>query len=351
TSPSATAPGGTSATPNATVSSTATTPPPASPLGTISVNGVAIPVTTTQTVASALQLAHVTVRAGHLLSASSHRQLPTVVAPATYLVNGAAATLTTVVPLRGVVVAHSGTDRVEPTEQVTLPAALALPAGLYTGGSVGTDLVTRGVVSHDVVTRTPQQPPSPGHLRHPGTVSLTFDDGPDPRWTPQVLALLEEHHVHATFCLIGSKAQQYPQLVKAIVAGGHRLCDHTMDHDEHLAQRPLPQIQKDILEAAHIIQQAGGEAPVYFRAPGGNWSPQLDAVAAQAHLQKLSWSVDTRDWQRPGVPTILATVWHELRPGGIVLLHDGGGPRQQSLDALRQLLDALPAAGYSYRQP
>ncbi|MGN6599275.1 MAG: hypothetical protein ACTHMW_08365, partial [Actinomycetes bacterium] len=146
TRPSATAPGGTSATPNATGAaatpeppnatgpaatpeppsatgpSTATTPPPASPLGTISVNGVAISVTTTQTVASALQLARVTVRAGHLLSASSHRQLPTVVAPATYLVNGAAATPTTVVPLRGVVVAHSGTDRVEPTEQVTLPA-------------------------------------------------------------------------------------------------------------------------------------------------------------------------------------------------------------------------------------
>ena len=212
--------------------------------------------------------------------------------------------------------------------------------------------MVRGAVSGELVASRVLSQPVLGHLPTPGAVALTFDDGPNPTWTPQVLHQLALHRVHATFCIIGRQAAEYPELVKAIVAGGHTLCNHTWDHDEGLPHRSRAQIVSEMTRAQVAITQAsGGIAPRLFRAPGGNWSGEVEAVARSLQLTPLKWTVDPRDWARPGVNAILGATLRQLRPGGVVLLHDGGGRRDETQSALGRQLAILPAMRYSYAQP
>lgn len=185
------------------------------------------------------------------------------------------------------------------------------------------------------------------------TVALSFDDGPDPRWTPQVLALLAQHHAKATFCEIGPNAQRYPYLTKEIVAAGHRLCDHSVHHNEQQSRMSLDYNTHEIVDAKREISDAAGRGAKiwYYRAPGGDWSRTIRTIAAQNDLRPLGWSVDSNDWRRPGVDGILRNINQDLRPGAVVLMHDAGGNRSQTVQALARLLDQLDAQGYTYTFP
>ncbi|MGW1997698.1 polysaccharide deacetylase family protein [Embleya sp. NPDC001921] len=188
----------------------------------------------------------------------------------------------------------------------------------------------------------------PGHR----TVALTFDDGPDPRWTPRVLALLDEYDVKATFCMVGPNASRHPDLVRRVVAAGHRLCDHSVTHDEQIDKRSTPRVEHEIVSARdEITRAAPGHDVDWFRAPGGAWSPTVRQMSAAYGMKPLGWSVDTRDWEKPGVDKILDNVRRELRPGGVVLMHDAGGDRTQSVEALARLLPWLKAEGYRFAFP
>jgi peptidoglycan/xylan/chitin deacetylase (PgdA/CDA1 family) len=183
------------------------------------------------------------------------------------------------------------------------------------------------------------------------TVVLTFDDGPDPRWTPRVLDALARHGAVATFCLIGSEALEHPELVRAITAAGMRVCDHSRTHDERLTTRSTDRMTGEVIDTQHWLGDAA-DAPVhYFRAPGGSWSPALLQMAADAGMQPLGWSVDPRDWKQPGTAAIVSAVQQHVHPGSIVLLHDGGGRRGQTVAALDQLLPWLAAQGYRFGFP
>ncbi|MDI2131911.1 polysaccharide deacetylase family protein [Yinghuangia seranimata] len=183
-------------------------------------------------------------------------------------------------------------------------------------------------------------------------VALTFDDGPSAEWTPKILDLLDRYGVKATFCVVGEQARAYPALVRKIVAKGHRLCDHTETHDERLARMPEDQVRKQIGGARDAILAAAPDAELeWFRAPGGGWSSAIKKVAVGYGMKPLDWSVDSRDWERKGVDTIVATVQRQLRPGGVVLMHDGGGERSQSVAALARLLPWLVQQGYSFDYP
>lgn len=172
------------------------------------------------------------------------------------------------------------------------------------------------------------------------TVALTFDDGPDPRWTPQVLDLLARHRAVATFCLLGENATRHPELVTAIVEAGMRLCDHSRTHDID------PAAPGEGLARAELVELAGTGVP-WFRAPGGAWSDALQSAAAAQGMRPLGWSVDSRDWTRPGTGAIVARVQQQMHPGAVVLLHDGGGRREQTVAALEQLLPWLTAQCYT----
>jgi peptidoglycan-N-acetylglucosamine deacetylase len=191
-----------------------------------------------------------------------------------------------------------------------------------------------------------------GGLVRPGAVALTFDDGPDPIWTRRVLGMLARHRVKATFCMIGRAVDEHPRMVEKVVQRGHALCDHTYDHDLTLRRQSRDRIHRDIAHGASVITRAaGGVRPTFFRAPGGTWSRLLEEEARAQGMTPLSWTADPEDWRRPGVHFIVRTVLQELRPGGVILLHDGGGRRTQTLRALRLLLIRLPRLGYHFVLP
>ncbi|MFI2610149.1 polysaccharide deacetylase family protein [Kitasatospora sp. NPDC018619] len=184
------------------------------------------------------------------------------------------------------------------------------------------------------------------------TVALTFDDGPGPA-TGQILDLLAQYHAKATFCQIGQNAAANPAMVKRILAAGHRLCDHSVHHPQPFAKLPHDKAAYEITAARDMILRAGGPGTEigWFRAPGGGFNADNEQITAGLGMSSLGWSVDPRDWSRPGTPAIVAAVQKQLKPGGVVLMHDGGGDRSQTVAALRQLLPWLVAQGYTFDFP
>ncbi|MBQ1072276.1 polysaccharide deacetylase family protein [Micromonospora sp. C31] len=173
-------------------------------------------------------------------------------------------------------------------------------------------------------------------------VALTFDDGPDPQFTPQVLALLRAYQVRATFCVVGENAQRHPDLVRAIASDGHTLCNHSWNHDVTLGRRSPAAIRTDLLRTSDAIRAAVPDAPItYYRQPGGAWTGQVVSVAQELGMTPLHWTVDPSDWERPGAGRIAATVVAGVVPGSVVLLHDAGGDRQGTVDALHRILPDL----------
>ncbi|MFJ9944986.1 polysaccharide deacetylase family protein [Streptomyces erythrochromogenes] len=183
-------------------------------------------------------------------------------------------------------------------------------------------------------------------------VAITIDDGPDPRWTPQVLEVLRKNHVKATFCMIGTKAQKYPELVRSVAADGHRLCNHSVDHDVTMDHKPVAYQKQQILAAKAMIEKAAPGVPVgYYRAPGGAFTPDSRAIAAESGMRPLGWSVDPKDWSRPGLPAIITALEGKLPQQPTVLFHDGGGDRSETVAALKQYLPWLTAQGYHFTFP
>jgi peptidoglycan/xylan/chitin deacetylase (PgdA/CDA1 family) len=211
------------------------------------------------------------------------------------------------------------------------------------GGKRPVDL-KYGPVTDNLIAHTPHT--SGKH------VALTFDDGPDPVWTPQVLKLLRQHHAKATFCVLGERAVAYPELIRQIVADGHTLCDHTMTHDANLPGNARAVQLAEIDGALKAIHQAVPGAPVpYYRAPEGTFSQDVQTLAASLGMRSVAWSIDTRDWTRPGAPAIVESVRSVIGTDDVVLMHDGGGNRSQTVQALADLLPWLVAQGYQFELP
>jgi peptidoglycan/xylan/chitin deacetylase (PgdA/CDA1 family) len=165
-------------------------------------------------------------------------------------------------------------------------------------------------------------------------VALTFDDGPDPAQTPRILRLLAKQHVHATFCLVGENVQRHPEMVRQIVAGGHTLCNHTWNHDLKLGQKSADKIKADMQRTNDAIHRAVPAAKVkYFRAPGGNFTPEVIGIAKQLGMTSVYWKVDPRDWDHPKGEThaahqqrVFDRITGHIHKGSIVLSHDFGQP-------------------------
>jgi cellulose synthase/poly-beta-1,6-N-acetylglucosamine synthase-like glycosyltransferase/peptidoglycan/xylan/chitin deacetylase (PgdA/CDA1 family) len=185
-----------------------------------------------------------------------------------------------------------------------------------------------------------------------GTVALTFDDGPDPQWTPAILEVLRRHHAHATFFVIGSKVDDYPDLAREIVADGNEIGVHTFTHPD-LSAVPGWRLRLELTLTQNAIAAATGQSTTLMRPP---YSSEPDAVrtnqyddmrqiAAAGYLLVLA-DHDTDDWQRPGVAHIIAAATPAPGQGAVVMMHDGGGDRSQTVAALDQLLTRLDAAHY-----
>ncbi|MGX1759858.1 polysaccharide deacetylase family protein [Streptomyces lydicus] len=184
------------------------------------------------------------------------------------------------------------------------------------------------------------------------SLNITIDDGPDPVWTPKVLEVLKKHNVKAVFCMIGPQAKAHPDLVKQVVAEGHRLCDHTVSHNTGMDHRPQSYQSQQILDAQKMIEDAAGGARVeYYRAPGGAFTPYSRKLAADRGMRPLGWNVDSKDFEGGTLEGIKATVRGELRNGPTVLFHDGGGDRSRTVEALDGLLPWMQQQGYGFGFP
>lgn len=178
-------------------------------------------------------------------------------------------------------------------------------------------------------------------------VALTIDDGPHPEWTPKMLDLLAEHEVHATFSLIGIQVKQFPKLAARIVAAGHQLCNHTMRHPIPFNELSTKRVVSEVTEARVRIADATGITPRFFRSPGGSWSAPIVRAAHDQGMICIDWDIDPRDWSRPGTRHI-TTAMMRCSPGDILLCHDGGGDRSQTLKSLRTVLPRLQSRGLEF---
>jgi peptidoglycan/xylan/chitin deacetylase (PgdA/CDA1 family) len=180
-------------------------------------------------------------------------------------------------------------------------------------------------------------------------VALTFDDGP---WydTPQFLSVLEREHVVATFFEIGEQISTYGQggaIERRMLADGDMIGDHTWSHANVSGAGSFAAGQ--ISQTAAAIHKAtGGFTPCLFRAPGGAVSPALITLARSMGFTTIQWDVDPRDWARPGTGAIYGNVVANAHSGSIVLQHDGGGDRSETLAALPQEIHTLRAEGYGF---
>lgn len=185
---------------------------------------------------------------------------------------------------------------------------------------------------------------------HGNVVSYTFDDGPSPADTPRLLAVLRAQHVRAVFCLQGNHAREYPALVRRIAAEGHVLCNHSLNHD-NLGTWTADQIRADLLATNAAIRAAVPHARIpYFRAPFGSWGATPE-VAAGLGMQPLGWRLAIADWEPPGTDELVRRLMDGITPGAVVLMHDAGGDRSQTVDAVQRTIPLLKAAGYRFTLP
>lgn len=183
-----------------------------------------------------------------------------------------------------------------------------------------------------------------------GEVAITIDDGPDPEVTPQVLAILAQHKVHATFFCIGERAAAHPQLCRRIVAAGHRIENHGAHHPTLLSLSGPAGWRREILQGQHILERITGQTPRFYRAVAGLRNPFLDPVLHGAGLQLATWTRRGFDTQERDAEKVLQRLTQQLAAGDILLLHDGNAARTLSGEAvvvsvLPRLLDTLQARG------
>nr|WP_154893662.1 polysaccharide deacetylase family protein [Paenibacillus xylanexedens] len=185
---------------------------------------------------------------------------------------------------------------------------------------------------------------------HDKLIALTFDDGPDPVQTPQILALLKQYQAKGTFFVLGKWAEKFPELVMQEQQEGHEVANHTYAHTYAVKSTARDKFTQDMVAAEQSITDAGVPRPLLFRPPGGFYNDMVIDVAKQKGYTIVlwSWHQDTRDWASPGVAAITNKVLKNVRNGDIVLFHDKVEGRAQTVAALKVILPKLQQEGYRF---
>jgi peptidoglycan-N-acetylglucosamine deacetylase len=179
---------------------------------------------------------------------------------------------------------------------------------------------------------------------HEREIALTFDDGPGP-YTPQVLSVLERYRVHATFFEIGKMLEYFSASALRELRDGDVIGDHTETHPE-MATLPAHDQREELFEQIARIELLGGPRPVLFRPPYGSFNATTMRELRTLHLLMVLWSVDTEDYLQPGVSVIVERALAGAQPGAIILMHDAGGTRTQTIEALPRIIRDLRARGF-----
>ncbi|MDF2835048.1 MAG: polysaccharide deacetylase [Paenibacillus sp.] len=180
-------------------------------------------------------------------------------------------------------------------------------------------------------------------------VALTFDDAPDPRFTPQILDVLARYRVCATFFVVGERAAKHPELLRRIVNEGHIVGNHSYNHPV-FSKLSINKFQSQIWQTDEVIRRIAGISPLLIRPPYGELLPQQIRWGKGTGFTIVNWDVDSEDWRKnPSSSKVLANIRKTLQPGSIVLQHAGGGEGQSlagTIDALPVLIEQLQGNGY-----
>lgn len=187
-----------------------------------------------------------------------------------------------------------------------------------------------------------------GYLKKNKEVALTFDDGPS-KYTPEVLKILKKYDVKATFCMIGVNIENYPDIARKVVEEGHQICSHSYNHRRSVNRSSSAIISGDLSKTNKIFAKfLDGIEPVYYRAPEGVFYGSVPKALKKERMIPLGWSVDSEDWRKPGASMIVKNVVSTTNGGNIILMHDGGGDRTQTIKALPKIIESLKDNGYKF---
>jgi peptidoglycan/xylan/chitin deacetylase (PgdA/CDA1 family) len=224
-------------------------------------------------------------------------------------------------------------------------AGMRAGAGARTGAGAGWSAKSQLIAENHAIDRTLAYTP---YVRIAGSqhreLALSFDDGPGP-YTPRILAILGRYHVPATFFEVGILERYFHASTREIVNRGYAIGDHTFSHYPMSLLSPSDQ-RVQLLEGAHALERYGAAFPRLFRPPYGRWSSYTLALLRRYRMLMVLWTVDTSDYLRPGAGAILKAALAGARPGAIILLHDAGGDRVDTVAALPKILKRLRARGY-----
>ena len=228
-----------------------------------------------------------------------------------------------------------------PTDYASPPETYSPSATPTPGASTPTDAAT---------TNGSQVQTKPQYYVEGGSkvIALTLDDGPS-KFTPQILEILQQYKITATFCMIGRQVAANASIVREVASAGHHITNHTWDHADQ-SKLSLAAVTSELNRTNEALADVG-ITPTMYRAPFGSWSPTVFEAAARAGLRPLDWSVDPKDWSMPGVNKIVANIMTHTSTGSIILDHDGGGDRSQTVAAMRIWLPRLLADGYKFTTP
>ena len=209
-------------------------------------------------------------------------------------------------------------------------------------------------------THTPMPSPAPIKVRAPmlnyplfngsthiPEIALTFDDGPNPYYTPQVLAVLQRYGIKATFFDVGYLIADFPNIVRQEHNQGNIVANHSWSHPV-LTNFSAQGIQSQLTSTTNIIQATIGVRPTFFRPPYGAINTQVLAQARNLHYTTVMWDGSAEDWELPGVSTIVNKTLYYAHDGAILLLHDGGGNRAETVAALPIIISTLQSRGFKF---
>lgn len=338
----------------------------------LTVNGQEVTMHRGDTVEKLLDEGYATPKPGNLLAVDGELLTKGEGERCTVTINGAAATINSELSGDTTVEITDGGDK---TEEAT-ETEEAIPYGkssddtsfagywngsihLLSDGEDGVRVVKTGKVSGKTVDEVVKAPIDAGYHNYTvktddKVIALTFDDGPWPETTDQILDLLQQYDAKATFFVIGNQVSNYASQLKRAYDMGCQICTHTWDHAAGSGQGvsiALMSADEQINEVKRgyqaIADAIGVEPDHILRAPGGNfYGDVIDNLWPYVDAE-IGWDVDTEDWSRPGTDSIVQMIM-SVQPGQVILMHDGGGDRSQTVEALRQTLPQLVEQGYKF---
>lgn len=252
----------------------------------------------------------------------------------------------------GVDIAEEVERRVETVSPATYISGQGAFISVGSSGSSGMKIVNVGVRTGRIISEETIRPVKPVVLNRTTpngrqVVALTFDDGPNPVYTPQILAILQSQQVPATFFVTGAQVRKNPDVLRQVKAAGYAVGNHSYSH-ALLGGAPASKVKAEIEATEQAIKETIGVGSCWFRPPGGSTSITLVEAASIEGCKTVLWTVDPLDWMRPPPQVICDRVLGQVQPGGVILLHDGGGDRSATVQALPKIIAELKLRGYSF---